>query len=187
MKGIIFNLLEDFLRERLGEEGFEELIDGCNLITTEPFVGPGSYPDEDLIAIVDGAVAVTGVTKRETLRTFGRFCIGKLAARYPFFFSPHDGAKSFLSTVNSIHFVEIKKLYAEAVPPELAIEDPGDNRLIIKYSSRRMLCHFVEGLLEGIGERFGSRVCISQSECMLEGGRSCVFELEFVPSESIIG
>jgi len=28
MKGIIFNLLEDFLKERLGNERFEELIEG---------------------------------------------------------------------------------------------------------------------------------------------------------------
>jgi len=79
MKGIIFNLLEDFLKERLGEERFEDLIEGCSLKTREPFVGPGSYPDEDLLAIVDRAVEATGRPKPETLRAFGRFCIGRLA------------------------------------------------------------------------------------------------------------
>jgi predicted hydrocarbon binding protein len=182
MKGIIFNLLEDFLKERLGEEKFEELIDGCALKTREPFVGPGSYPDEDLLAIVDRAVEVTGMAKAEALRAFGRFCIGKLALKYPPLFDRHDNAKAFLKTLDALHNIEVKKLYADAKPPEFIMEDPSPDRLTMRYLSERRLCPLMEGLIEGVAEHYGAPIRFRQRTCMLEGGSSCEFELEFAPA-----
>lgn len=182
MKGIIFNLLEDFLKESLGEERFEDLIEGCSLKTREPFVGPGSYPDEDLLAIVDRAVEVTGRPKPETLRAFGRFCIGRLAQKYPPFFNRHHDAKTFLKTLSALHSLEVKKLYADAKPPEFSMEDPSPDRLIMRYISERKLCPLVEGLIEGVAKHYRSPIRYRQSQCMLEGGPSCEFELAFEPA-----
>jgi predicted hydrocarbon binding protein len=182
MKGIIFNLLEDFLKERLGEEKFEELIESCSLKTREPFVGPGSYPDEDLIAIVDRAVEVTWMTRTETLRAFGRYCIGKLALKYPFFFDRHHDAKSFLKTLNELHNLEVKKLYADAKPPEFVMEYPSPDRLVMRYMSERKLCPLVEGLIDGVAEHYRSPIGRRQRRCMLDGGSSCEFDLEFAPA-----
>jgi predicted hydrocarbon binding protein len=182
MKGIIFNLLEGFLTERLGEEKFDELIEGCSLKTRGPFVGPGSYPDEDLLAIVDRAVEVTGMTKPDTLRAFGRFCVGRLARKYPVFFDKYDHAKAFLKTLNAMHSLELKKLCADAKPPEFVMEDPSPDRLMLRYTSERKLCPFMEGLIEGVAEHYRSPIRHRQRQCMLEGGASCEFELEFEPA-----
>jgi predicted hydrocarbon binding protein len=186
MKGIIFNLLEDFLTEHLGEERFEELIEGCSLKTREPFVGPGSYPDEDLLAIVDRTVEVTGMTKPEALRAFGKFCIGRLSQKYPFFFDRHDHAKAFIKTLNAMHSLEVKKLYADAKPPEFVMEDPSPDRLIMRYVSERKLCPLVEGLIEGVAEHYRSSIRYRQRRCMLEGEPSCEFELEFAPAGVVV-
>jgi predicted hydrocarbon binding protein len=185
MKGIIFNLLEDFLSERLGEEKFEELIDGCSLKTREPFVGPGSYPDEDFLAIVDRTVEITGMGRAEALQTFGKFCIGKLALKYPFFFDRHDDSKAFLKTLNAMHSLEVRKLYANAKPPEFVIEDSSPDRLVMRYMSERKLCPLVKGLIEGVAEYYGAPIRYNQRQCMLEGGPLCEFELEFTPVEVI--
>jgi predicted hydrocarbon binding protein len=186
MKGIIFNLLEDFLTEHLGEERFEKLIEGCSLKTREPFVGPGSYPDEDLLAIVDRTVEVTGMTKPEALRAFGKFCIGKLAEKYPPFFDRHDDAKSFLKTLNAMHCLEVKKLYADAKPPEFVVEDPSPDRLVMRYLSERKLCPLVEGLIEGVAAHYGAPVRHRQRQCMLAGAPFCEYELEFAPAGVVV-
>jgi len=182
MKGIIFNLLEDFLKENLGEERFEDLIEGCSLKTREPFVGPGSYPDEDLLAIVDRVVEVTGMTKAEALRAFGKFCIGSLARKYPLFFNRHHDAKAFIKTLNVLHSLEVKKLYADAKPPEFVMEDPSPGRLIMRYTSERKLCLLVEGLIEGVAAHYGAPIRHRQRQCMLEGAPFCEYELEFAPA-----
>jgi hypothetical protein len=52
MKGIIFNILEDFTNEKFGEDEFDFIVEKSILETTDPFVGPGTYPDSDLFKIV---------------------------------------------------------------------------------------------------------------------------------------
>ena len=41
MKGVIFNLFEEFVCESFGDEVWEEILDSAELKTQEPFVGPG--------------------------------------------------------------------------------------------------------------------------------------------------
>ena len=56
MKGVVFNMLEEFVVENAGEEVFEEILYTCEFITVEPFVGPGTYPDEDLNELVSKTI-----------------------------------------------------------------------------------------------------------------------------------
>jgi len=181
VKGLVFNLFEDYIRDNLGDEKLEEILDGCALKTAEPFVGPGSYPDEDLLAIIDKTVAVMGTTHSQILHAYGRYCVPKLAQKYPAFFNQHRHPKTFLKTVNSIHSVEVKKLYADAEPPQFIIEDVSPDRLAMQYRSRRGLCHLVEGMIEGLAEHYDSPIRHVQHKCMLEGEQHCEFELIFVP------
>ncbi len=179
MKGIIINLLEDFIKENLGEERYEELLEACFPEPREPFVGPGSYPDKDLTALIDKTVDALGTTESETLHAFGRHCIRKLARRFPSFFNQHHHAKAFLMTVNSIHELEVKKLYADADPPRFMCEEPSPDRLIMRYDSARRLCPLIEGLIEGVAEHYGSSIRYKQLQCMLHGAQTCAFELDF--------
>ena len=61
MKGIIFTIFEDFITDNYGAETYEQIISECNLQTKEPFVGPGTYPDSDLMEIVGKATAKLGI------------------------------------------------------------------------------------------------------------------------------
>jgi len=180
MKGIIFNLLEKFIVEKLGDDRYEEIMEGCELETREPFVGPGSYPDGDLFALAGKAAEAIGAPLPDTLRAFGRFCIPELAGRFPAFFKPHDNPKSFLKTVDDIHYLEVVKLYEDAEPPHFEYEDPAPGRLVMRYRSRRRLCRLMEGLIEGVGDYYKTTIRYKQTACMLDGGADeCVFELEF--------
>jgi len=179
MKGIIFNLLERFIVENLGEDKYEEILSACALKTKEPFVGPGSYPDEDLMAIVAKTVETMGVTPPEALRAFGRFCLPILAEKFPGFMTPYDHPKEFLMTVDSVIHVEVEKLYPDAQTPSLAYDDPAPDRLVIHYESSRKLCQLMEGLIDGVADYYGSPIEYAQKRCMLDGAPACEFELTF--------
>jgi hypothetical protein len=56
MKGIIFNMLEQFIIETADIDTYEEILDECQFSTAEPFIGPGTYPDADLMQIVGKTV-----------------------------------------------------------------------------------------------------------------------------------
>src|SRR4030065_2479676 len=111
MKGVVFNLLEAYIEENLGEGKYEEILDECTLMSKEPFVGTGTYPDQDLMAIVAETIKVAGVPLSEALRSFGRFCFNKLAEKYPDFVNPYTHPKPFLTSVESIIHVEVKKWF----------------------------------------------------------------------------
>jgi len=180
MKGVVFNLLEAYIEENLGEGKYEEILDECTLMTKEPFVGPGTYPDQDLMAIVAETIKVAGVPLSEALRSFGRFCFHKLSVQYPGFVSPHSHPKPFLKSVESIIHVEVKKLYEDARPPGFTYMDPASNRLIIQYRSERRLCQFMEGLIDGVAAYYQSPVQYKQRTCVLDGDEVCEFDLTFV-------
>ncbi len=184
MKGIIFNLFEDFVVEKLGAEAYEEILASAGLQTTEPFVGPGSYPDEDLFALVASAVKRMGVPTAEALRAFGRFCIPPLARRFPRFMTPHAHPKDFLLTVDAFHSTEVNKLFDGARCPRFHYETPTPDRLVMRYESERRMCALVEGLLDGVATYYGVPIEHAQTSCMLHGDPACVFDLTFAAREA---
>lgn len=178
MKGVVFNVFESFVDETFGEDAFDALVAQCPLHTREPFVGPGTYPDADLIALVTKACTVHGLEPEAALRVFGAYLFGALAARYPGFLEGKE-AKTFLLSVHDVIHVEVRKLYPEAVTPSFTYEDTGPDTLTMRYTSERKLCHLMEGLLAGTAEHFGTSIDARQATCMHEGADVCTFHLRF--------
>lgn len=179
MKGVIFNILESFVVEGWGDETYEEILSLCPLKTKEPFVGPGTYPDSDLVAIASKAAEKLGIPLQDALRAFGTFCFPKLATKYPTFLEGHSTAKSFLQSVETVIHVEVRKLYPKAVTPRFDYVDTGEDQLTIRYRSDRKFCHFMEGMLEAVGTHFKETVHHKQTACLHEGADHCEFELRF--------
>ena len=80
-------------------------------------------------------------------------------------------------TLNAIIHPEVRKLYPGADVPEFSFDASTEDLLVMGYRSRRRLCGFAEGLLEGAGDHYGESVRIAQPRCMLRGDDSCVLEI----------
>lgn len=181
MKGIIFNLLEEYIEKNLGEGKYEEIMERCILNGKGPFIGPGTYPDDDFMAIVGGTVKEAGIPMPIALRSFGEFCFHRLAEKYPDFVNPYTHPKPFLKSVESIVHVEVKKLYEGSNPPGFSYIDSVSDRLVIQYSSGRMLCQFMEGLIDGVAGHYQFPINYKQTACMLDGDGICEFDISFLP------
>jgi predicted hydrocarbon binding protein len=179
MKGVIFNILEEFIVENWGQSVLEEAFESLPLKTKEPFVAPGSYPDEDFTLMVGFVVKLTNKDVSLVLQEFGRFAIPKFAQRYPIFFDGYDNPKTFLMTIDTVHFEEVAKLYKDVTPPRFAFEDVAPNRLILTYSSKRQLCNFMKGLIDGVGDYFQMPIDRKELKCTLKGDDCCDFYLTF--------
>ncbi len=181
MKGIIFNLLEDFIVSRYGEDKYEEIITASDTGTLDPFeiVAPGSYPDEAFQTIMKSASEKTDSNIPEMLKNIGQHSLAKLADRYPYFFDPYDHPRDFLKTASMIHHVEVKKLYQGAEVPHFYVNDHGHDGLSIVYKSKRRLCYLAEGLIAGLGDHYKIPVSVKQSECIQSGGTACKFVVKF--------
>ncbi len=166
----------------LGLEAWETLLAETQLSTTDGyFVGPRTYPDEDLFALVRTASRVTGTPADDLVRAFGRYLFPELAKRYPVFLRPGMTAKSFLMSVDRVIHVEVRKLEPEAGLPQITYEDLAPDRLVVVYNSPRNLCELAMGLVEGVGVHFGQRIDVVQSACRKHGAETCRIECQFAP------
>lgn len=178
MKGVIFNALEEFIVAGFGPAAYEQILSRCPLHTKEPFVGPGTYPDADLMKIVEASVKHLGLEPKTALRHFGRFLFHELARKYPRFLEGHLSSQTFLPTVESVIHIEVKKIDARAELPKFRFEYFG-NTLKMTYSSKRKLCDVAMGMIEGSAEYFGERVEVRHPCCMHKNDEICVFEVAY--------
>lgn len=177
MKGVIFNLLEQVVSDEYGEQTWDALLDGTKL--DGAYTAVGSYPDEDLFALVGAASAALSIPADDLVRWFGRKAMPLLATRYPQFFAPHDSTRDFMLTLNGIIHPEVRKLFPGAYAPTFSVDQSQGDRLALSYVSHRNLCSFAEGLVEGAADHFGETVTLEQSECQKRGDPRCVLVCTF--------
>jgi hypothetical protein len=178
LKGSIFILFEEFVTGSFGEAVYEEVLDETVLETSEPFVGPGTYPATDLLALVTTACRKLDLPVEDAVRAFGRFCVAHLAGSVPEFVAHFDHPRPFLLTLESVVHTEVRKVDPEARPPEFLIDDLGADGLLLHYRSPLRLFPLVSGLLDGCGDWFGQPF---EHECTTVGDEGATFHLRFAP------
>ena len=178
MKGVIFNLFEEFVVENWGEEAFEVILDECDLETEEAFVGPGTYPDGDLLQLVGKAVEKVGISLPDAVRAFGKWILPRLMEQVPDSMTAFDHPKPFLQTIHDVIHVEVRKLYKDAQPPAFTYQDPAPDRLIITYRSPRRMYDLMDGLIDGVGDHFNSPIEFTR-EIEPDGDGAAVYDLKF--------
>jgi hypothetical protein len=177
MKGIIFNLLEEAVTQEYGEDAWEELLDAAGV--EGAYTSLGSYPDEQLTALVNAAAADLGQSSAAILRWFGLRSIPLLAEKYPGLFDKHRTARPFLLTINAIIHHEVRKLYPGAEVPDFDLDASSNQVLVMGYDSKRKLCALAEGFIEGAAAHYRERVRIEHPACMHRGDPRCRLELSF--------
>lgn len=183
MKGLVFRGFEKMILQRYGPDLWERLLDEAPLKTSGGgFIGPQTYPDEDLAALIATASRLTGESQTHLTTAFGRFLFPHFARIHPVFMKPGLTAKSFLQTVHGVIHVEVRKLHAGAHLPEFSYEDPAPDRLVMVYVSGRKLCYLAAGLIEGVGDYYQETIEATHTRCLHRGDPHCRFELRFRPA-----
>lgn len=179
MKGIIFNLLEEVVTTKFGADTWDKLLQQANV--DGAFTSLGSYPDEQLVALVEAASAELKLPAAQIVRWFGGEAIPLLAKKYPGFFSRHTSTRPFVLTLNGIIHPEVRKLYPGADTPDFEIDATSPDVLVMVYRSKRKLCALAEGLIDGTANHYHETVTINHCACMHRGDASCRLEMTFAP------
>ena len=177
MKGIVFTLLEQVVVDEYDERTWDSLLSAAGLDGV--YTAVGSYPDEQLTALVMAASEALKIEPDAVVSWFGRKAIPLFYQRYPAFFEPHPGARSLVLALNDVIHPEVRKLFPGAYVPEFHFEPVGDQGLKIGYVSRRRLCSFAEGLILGSADHFGEEATVTHEMCMKKGDDRCLIVCEF--------
>ena len=175
MKGIVFNVLEEVIRKEYEESTWDTLLEAAELEGS--YTSLGNYPDQDLTKLVIAASTALKMPPQVIIRWYGEKALPLFAERYPQFFAGHNSARSFLLTLNSIIHPEVRKIYPGADVPDFRFDTASDEVLVMEYNSKRKLCMFAEGLIEGAAEYFGEAPAIEQTRCMHRGDEKCVLRI----------
>jgi Haem-NO-binding len=177
MKGVVFKLLEESVRQEYGEDAWDDLLDAAGLEGT--YTSLGSYPDADLMKLVSAASSSLNLPPEAVVRWFGRQALPLMAESYPHFFQPHTSTRAFVLTLNDIIHPEVRKIYPGADVPEFDFDASSEEVLVMGYRSPRKLCSLAQGLIEGAAAHYGEAVMFEQLQCMHRGDDKCVFRLTF--------
>lgn len=181
MKGIVFDLLQQVITDDHGERVWDDILEAAG--SKGIYTAVGSYPDEELLALVGAASKKLGTTADDLVREFGRKAIPHFAERYPQFFAPHTNTRSFVLTLNDFIHPEVRKLFPGAEVPTFEFA-PSDERTVeLGYVSTRRLCSFAEGLVQGAAEHYRENVELVQTSCMKRGDPKCVLVCTFSKAE----
>ena len=179
MKGVVFNLLEQAVTSEHGEDAWIDMVDIAGV--SGIYTSLGSYPDAEMLALVNTAAAMLALEPAAVLRWFGYRAIPLLADRFGALFSGHGTAESFVLSVNDIIHPEVRKLYSGASCPHFHFSHDAQDRLIVGYHSPRQLCHLAQGFIEGAALHYGEAVEVEHLTCMTTGGALCQLAVRWVP------
>jgi predicted hydrocarbon binding protein len=180
MKGVVFNLLEEVVIRRHGEDTWDALLEEAGL--NGSYTSLGSYPDEHMFKLVGAASKALKTDPGEVLRWFGREAMPVLAERYPAFFKAHTSTRPFILSVNDIIHPEVRKVYPGADVPVFDFRHLEDGALLMGYQSARKLCMLAQGFVEGAAAHYHEPVKFEHVHCMHKGDPKCVFRISFGPN-----
>lgn len=148
MKGIVFVELLKMAEEAFGEDMVDAVLDSLTLESGGAYTAVGTYPCGELVAIVGGFSATSGLSGDALQRQFGHWMMTRFTELYPDFFADKTDALHMLEAIEDEVHVEVRKLYPDAELPSFATTRGGPGELTMEYSSARPLVPFCHGLIE---------------------------------------
>ena len=183
MKGIVFNMFNDLVEEKFGYEVWDALLEATGPNSDGVYTSADTYDDQELFGLVGALSNVTEVPVSDLIKVFGEYSLVQFTQAHPEFFADKS-AKELLLSVDKVIHVEVRKLHPGVMLPEFTYEEPGPDRLVMKYVSPRKLCSFAEGLISGTATHYDVPIEIAQTKCLHQGDDHCRFELEFGTNDS---
>lgn len=159
MYGMVNRAIEGLITEHLGVEGWDRICARAG-VETPVFVSSEPYPDELTYRLVGAAAEELQIPAAEVLHRFGVYWILRTATEGYADLMDAGGRTlgEFLDHLPAFH-TRVQLSFPDLRPPEFRIVERGERRVRLRYESRREgLQPFVEGLLEGLAQRFGLEV-----------------------------
>lgn len=160
MKGVVFTEFFSMVGAVFSEDMVDDIIDDSAVPSGGAYTAVGTYPHEEIVALVVALSERTGTPIPDLLLAFGRHLFGQFIKVYSRFTTGVEDAFSFLASVEEVIHVEVLKLYPDATLPSFTVESRDENRLVMVYSSPRHFEDVAQGLIEGCINHYGEQVQI---------------------------
>jgi predicted hydrocarbon binding protein len=181
MYGIVNKAIEEMAVASGGRELWQKICAEASCDDTN-IVSMQHYPDENTFRLVEAASNVLGIPAHVILRKFGKHWILYTGQQG---FGPMmkvfgTTVRSFLGNLDAMHS-SILNVMPKMQPPRIGVEEIDEHTITVHYvSSRDGLAPMVEGLLEGLGEKFNEPLEVRQTVVKADGYDHDEFEVKFI-------
>lgn len=164
MKGIVFVELLAMAENAFGEDVVDRVIDAADLPSGGAYTSVGNYPCAELMTLVRGFSDHSGIPRADLQRLFGNWMMDSFERNYPRFFDGRDTSLDVLAAIEDEIHVEVRKLYPDAMLPQIDTARPDPVTLDLTYRSPRPLADFCHGLIEGCVRCYGETAEITRTD-----------------------
>lgn len=160
MKGIVFQEFMKYVGATFGESMIDAVVDRAELSHDGIYTSGGTYPFEEMVALISALHHLSGKETPEILREFGRSCFASWVPYSPKFF---EGKSLFqiLARTDEFHETEVRKLYPDAKLPSFVVEAETADTLVLGYHSPLCLTDLAIGVIEGAARHVEQPVHVS--------------------------
>ena len=173
MKGMLFTEFFEMVESTLGSTMLDDIIDDCQLSSGGAYTAVGTYPHEEMVALVQALALRTQTPVPVLLKTFGEYLFGRFVLLYPQLFTHVQDAFPFLCGVDAVIHAEVHKLYPDAQLPRFDVYRLDDCTLRMEYSSPRGMADLAEGLLLGCIHHYGETIALHREPLPKLPGGAC--------------
>jgi hypothetical protein len=177
MLGVIFLEMLDMVEQRHSAAEVEALIAEASLPSGGAYTSVGTYPHEEMVALVSTLSRRTGIAVAVLLREFGRHLFGRLAARHPDYLAGLNDPFQVLDRLDGFIHREVNKLYAGAQMPRFRFERRSESVAELDYRSPRHLGDVALGLIEGCLTHYGVQARVERAPLAPDGERFTIVRL----------
>lgn len=162
MKGVVFTEFLEMVEVRFSADMVDDIIADAELPHVGAYTAVGTYPHEEMVAMVVALSERSGIAVGELLKGFGEHLFARFVVAYPVFFEGATDAFTFLSGIDGIIHVEVRKLYPDAELPKFDVEQHDAERLVLLYDSRRHFEDLADGMMRGCIAHFGGGIAVAR-------------------------
>ncbi|CAN7553117.1 heme NO-binding domain-containing protein [Pseudoduganella sp. LjRoot289] len=169
MKGVVFTEFMELVEARMGLDMLDRIITEADLPNDGAYTAVGTYDHAELVRLVMALSNATGMAVPALVHLFGQHLFQRFSVAYPALFADAGNVFDFLSRIDKVIHVEVRKLYPDAELPSLPCERPAPGELVLLYSSPRGFADLAAGLIDGCIAHFGETIAVTRTDLAKEG------------------
>ena len=177
MKGSVFCGFERYVDEHFGLHVWQYIIEKSQLKSQGIYLASQSYDDQELFNLIESLAKATSIPANDIQRNFGCSFFNTLMSLVKEHIEHIDNLFDFLRAVDDVIHVEVRKSDETAYTPAFFYDNPEENKLVMRYVSKRGMCFFAEGLILGAAKHYATKVNLSQSKCTHCGDDYCLINI----------
>jgi predicted hydrocarbon binding protein len=180
MFGAALVALQSSMIERMGSTNWKNLLVEAGLPADKVYRTARFYPDTEFFQLVEVAAAKAGISKEVLMQDLGKDFGRYLIKTYSMMFFPTWKTLDVIEKAAPKVYKTIQLVDFKALKSDVTCERLSEKEVVVHYTSPRLMCSYLQGIIFAMAEYFQEKVEVSQKQCMRVGGKECEIHVKLI-------